>query len=832
MSATINFGIDLGTTNSLIATIRDGKVEVFKNPISLKETLPSVVAFRKERIIIGDKAKEYVEKDPENVFSCFKRKMGTSEEMFVKSTGQHKSPVYFSTLVLQELKSFIYTGEIPDSVVITIPASFDTIQSNATKKAGYEAGFKEVVLLQEPIAASLAFANKNDGHELKGQWLAYDLGGGTFDVALIRIDEDEMKVIDHEGDNFLGGMDFDFLVLEKIVVPHLEKTGSFQNLLHEFRSATGKYNKLYYILLHKIEEVKIMLSSAAQADIEFEITDDNDEEHEVFLTISRAEFEACIQEKIDYSIDLVRRILERNSLSPADLNQVIMIGGSTYIPAVRNTITAQLGLSVNCSVDPTTAVGIGAAYYAGTKTKNIKPDQTGLRATEEDSRGIRVKMAYQKTSRETEEYFTAAVSGELEGLFYRITREDGGYDSGVKVLKDRISESLSLLPNMHNIFSMKVYDSQKNPLPVFIEPIQISQGKFSIYGQPLPNDICIEVDDFENNTTKLELLFEKNAILPLRKTFIKEITRTMSQKSDDALIVNILEGNRYALPSSNVSIGAIEIKGSDMQTDLIKGSDIEITVQISESRDLTITAVLLLNDQEFTDVFSPSNRSVNLGKLKEEVKELLRNARQELQKAESDENYESAAQLQQIRTDLEAIYNRLSEFSTDDVTDEKYQLEEKKRKLAARLDNAGKDHRLAAMKEEYFVEKTDCEYWINKANDEARRVRFEQITANEKSFLSTNSAPLIKKKIQDLTKLAWEIRQHDPHTIIAAFHWYANRPSDEFTDRTKAKQFIEMGEKALERQNYNELYVALASLSNLIPDKQKAQDRIRGTGIG
>ena len=117
------------------------------------------------------------------------------------------------------------------SEVQLTPASFDTIQSNATKKAGYAAGFKEVVLLQEPIAASLAYANKGNEDDFEdGQWLVYDFGGGTFDVALVRIHDGEMKVVDHEGDNFLGGTDFDKEIVEKILIPYLEYEGNFENL--------------------------------------------------------------------------------------------------------------------------------------------------------------------------------------------------------------------------------------------------------------------------------------------------------------------------------------------------------------------------------------------------------------------------------------------------------------------------------------------------------------------------------------------------------------------------------------------------------------------------
>ena len=216
MSKMINFAIDLGTTNSLVAKFNKGTVEVFKNPNGFKETLPSVVGFRNDRILVGEQARTYLEKDPKSVVSRFKRKMGTTESFKIKSLGQSKTPIELSAFVLKELKTFIHTGEVPEAVVITIPASFDMVQSNATKEAGYAAGFKQVVLLQEPIAASLAYANKEKGMDLKNsQWIVYDLGGGTFDVALVRIVAGELKVVDHEGDNYLGGADFDALMVER-----------------------------------------------------------------------------------------------------------------------------------------------------------------------------------------------------------------------------------------------------------------------------------------------------------------------------------------------------------------------------------------------------------------------------------------------------------------------------------------------------------------------------------------------------------------------------------------------------------------------------------------
>ncbi|MFY7938845.1 MAG: Hsp70 family protein [Flavobacterium sp.] len=833
-SNTINFGIDLGTTNSLITKFQNGAVEIFKNPISLKETLPSVVAFRKGRIIVGDKAKEFIEKDPENVISSFKRKMGTSQQYFIPNIEETRSAIELSAMVLKELKNFVYTGESIDSVAITIPASFDTIQSNATKKAGYEAGFSEVVLLQEPIAASLAFANKNEGvFDLIGQWLVYDLGGGTFDVTLIRIEDEEMKVVDHEGDNFLGGVDFDALIVEKIISTHLESIGRFDNLIDDLKSAKGKYNKLYYILLHKAEEIKIALSNQLSAEIEFEITDDEDTEHEVFLTIHREQFESIIREKISYSLEMLTAIIERNQLSINDINQVILVGGSTYIPLVRNMIQEVLGISVNASVDPTTAVAVGAAYYAGTKTKTIT-SQTAPNSNEKKhfSTELSVKMAYQKTSRDSEEFFAAAISGNYEGLFYRITRSDGGFDTGLKALKDRVSEMLRLIPNANNSFQFKVFDSQNNPISLDIPTIEILQGKFSVFGQPLPNDICIEVDDFENNTTKLELIFQKNSILPLKKTIVREITKTIPRNSDNKVIINILEGSRFAMPSSNLPIGVIELSGKTIETDLIKGSDIEITLEMTESRDLKITAVLLINDQEISELFNPSERKIYLARLTDEIDDLLRFARQELRRSEYKEEYESAGKLASMVEELERMQARVRTLKADDVTDEKYQIEERKRRIAATLDSSEQSSRLAGIKESYFAEKSTCEALLAEKGTEKLRLRFENIIAKEKEFMSAQSAFIVRGKTEELRSLSWEIQKQDPMMWVSLFHHYSSLPLELYKDTKKMKKYIEVGEKALERQNYEELKIAVYGLYDLLPDDEKGKQDFSATGIG
>ena len=830
MSTTINFGIDLGTTNSLIARCDNGVVEVFKNPVGHKELLPSVVGFRKERILVGDKAREYIEKDPSNVFSCFKRKMGTSESFFVPNLVDFKTPIQLSAMVLKELRNFIYTAEAPQSVVITIPASFDTIQSNATKQAGYDAGFKEVVLLQEPIAASLAFANKGNELQKEGKWLVYDLGGGTFDVALVQFTDGEMRITDHEGNNYLGGLDFDNLIVDALIVPYVEAQGTFGDLMGALKSGSGRHNPLYYELLYKAEEAKILLSNVQETDIEFEIEDDNGIEHEIFLTITREMFNNIIRERISETIDFARTIIERHRLSGSDLKEVILIGGSTYIPLVRSMIKEGLGIQVNASVDPTTAVAIGAAYFAATKTAAY-----GIMSTLEDTEAptttgqVQVKTAYQKNTNEKEEYFSAMITGETAGNFYRITREDGGFDSGLKPLAPRIEEVLTLLPNTLNQFFLRFFDGQQMLLPMAPVAISIVQGKYSLYGQPLPNDICLEVDDAINNVTQLELLFAKNEILPLKKTITKTISRTIVRGSDDQLLINVLEGSRYATPQSNLPIGVISIKGTDLDRDLIRGSDVDLTIEITESRDIKINAYVNIADKDYAEVFSPTARNINIARLREETEYLLRIANRNMNALVESEDFEASARLHDSIRQLEQMLRRLRTLKEDDVTDEKFMLEEQKRRMALIVDIAGKDNRTRQLRERYFSWKASTTEFLQESGTEVLHRKMAQITKDEVEFLAGSESTL-KRKIDELSQLTWDIRKRSFDYMASLYMHYAMLDERAYSDPRKIKQLMERGEAALQRRSAEELLAVVSQMYELLIDKEK-DEPMKGTGL-
>lgn len=826
MENMINFGIDLGTTNSVIAKFIKGEVQVFTNPTDFgRNTLPSVIAFRKDRIFVGSKAQEFAEKDPKNVISRFKRKMGTSESYKIPVLNQSKSPIELSAQILKELKNFVQSGETLDSVVITIPASFDTIQSNATKEAGLQAGFKQVILLQEPIAASLAYANKKKDKELAdGQWLVYDLGGGTFDVALVKIKEGEMKVLDHEGDNFLGGTDFDDEIVRKLIIPKLENAGSFSDLESQMTSASGKYNGKFLAYRFLAEKLKIALSSQTSEEINVQITDEEGNDIDEYISISRSEFESIIKSSVDTTIEMVKKILVRNSLSSKDLQFVLMVGGSTFIPYVRKRVEEMLQIPVNCDIDPTTAVAIGAAYYAGTKPKSFEKDDKKKKNV-----SLKVKMAYEKASKEKEEYFAARIEGNTAGLTYRITREDGGFDTGLKPLAKQINEDLPLVENAYNFFKFVVYDAQNNIIETDAELIGINSG-YGITGQPLPNDICLEVDDLELGRTRLELIFQKNSVLPIRKTITKPLNKTLVKGSNESVRISILEGSHLALPEANLSIGFLEIKGNQVVRDISKGSDIEITIEISESRDLTISAYLTMADQEFKQIFNPKERHTPINVLVEQVEELSEKLEIEISEATEREDYETAKNLQSLKKQMTEIQTQSEKLSSDDVTDNRYQLEDRKRKVAQEIDNATKDKRTQVAKNDYLETKEKCAELVNDNGNDYERKVFNDIVSREKAFLSSSSPLKIQEATDELHTLIIQILWRTPEFIVSIFKDLAQNQRVRMNDQQQAGMLIEAGVKSIKENDWERLGEVNQRLLNLLP--KSVQDQVKQGKIG
>ncbi len=821
MENTINIGIDLGTTNSAIAKFVKGDVIVFNNPLDFgRSTLPSVVFYKKDRIVVGSKAKEYLERDPKNVVGLFKRKMGTSESFQIKSLNESKTPIDLSAQVLKELKTFVNTGDNLESVVITIPASFDSIQSNATKEAGKQAGFKQVVLLQEPIAASLAYANMKKSKELvNGHWLVYDFGGGTFDVALVRIKDGEMKVVDHEGDNFLGGSDFDRLIVEKLIIPKIVEQYTFEDLENQMKSASGKYNAKYYSLLNQAEEAKIRLSAVSSAEIIVErMEDEKGNEVDMEITITKSEFNELIKNSIDGTIEMIKTILTRNSLTANDVQFNLMVGGSTFIPYVRQRVEEVLQIPANCEIDPTTAVAIGAAYYAATKQKEVSKDTSEKKHTK-----ISIKASYHKASKETDELFAARIKGNTEGLFYKIIRQDGGFDSGLKELSERINEDLPLVENTYNFFTLTVYDSQNNVIETDIEPIGINSG-FGISGQPLPEDICLEVDDYDNpGQTRLVLIFERNSVLPTKRTLTFPINKPIIKGNEsDRLWINVYEGPQTSLPEANKPIGIIKITGKQVSRDIAKGSDLEITIMISESRDVTVSGYLNMSDQDFKNVFNPKERETDITLLKGQVLDLSSKLDEEIELATEKEDYETAGALSKVKKEMDTVVDEAEKLTDDDVTDKRYQLEDKKRKIAQQIDSATKHKRLQKATAHYLETKEECKQQLDDSGNDHERKTFNDIVSQESAFMSTKNPLKIQEKSDEFHSIIGQIRWRTPDFLKDIFNWLLQE-QPKMNDQSQAKSLIDAGNFAIESQNWDRLKEINYGLLDLLPRGSKEE---------
>lgn len=820
MSATIDFGIDLGTTNSAIAQFRKGAVEVFKNPIIYgQSTLPSVVSFRKDKIDVGSKAKEYIQKRPGDVVAVFKRKMGTSESYPVKSIGRSVTPIELSSHVLKTLKGFVQSGDPVDAAVITIPASFDTTQSNATKEAGEQAGFRQVVLLQEPIAASLAYANKAASADrlAEGRWLVYDLGGGTFDVALVEIRDGEMRVVDHEGDNFLGGADFDRLIVERFLVPRLEEVGEFSSLEEDLKSESGRHNAAYYKLLYAAEDAKVALSGTTSAEIVVEMEDDEGSQIDEEFTLTRSEFEGYIRDDIDRTLDMVKAMLARNGMTAGDAQFVLMVGGSTYIPYVRSRVGEVLSIPVNCDVDPTTAVAVGAAYFAGTKRKELSTEKKAARARAT----VRARVAYHKASLEDSEFVAVQFEGDLSGLSYRITRDDGGYDTGLKPLQPKVAEDLPLVPNAYNYFTLTVLDGVGNPVETDIEPIGIAHGKFSVAGQPLPHDISVERDDTEHEDTFLDLVFRKNETLPLRRTMTFQLNRTVAKGSDDVIRVRVLEGPHHVHPNSNQCIGHLEISGTMLARDAVRGSDIEVTLEMSESRDLSASAYLAMTDQEFSEVFKPKARSTPADYLQQTAVSLTQRLNSEIERATEVEDYEAAQALKATLREAEETAANAHDLASDDVTDRRYQLEDRLRDLNRRIDEATKDKRLQEARQEYEEARGRCREVVAAGGNDQEQRRLNEIAAQEPTFLSSGNPTRIREMTEELERLTYNVLWRTPPFLQQMFANLSSGAS-RMNDPEQAKNLLAAGQFAIQTSNWDRLAEVNFGLINLLPSRDRA----------
>ena len=352
-------GIDLGTTNSCVAVLEGGEPKVIVNPEG-DRTTPSVVASKKGEILVGVTAKRQAVTNPENTISSIKRHMGTDYK--VEMDGKKYTPEEISAKILMKLKSDAeaYLGEKVTKAVITVPAYFNDAQRQATKNAGKIAGLEVERIINEPTAASLAYGlDKQDKQETV---LVYDLGGGTFDVSILELGDGVFEVKSTSGNNHLGGDDFDKCIMDYLV--------------SEFKKENGIDLSKDKMAMQRIkdaaEKAKKDLSGMSTTNINLPfITQTESGPVHMDINLTKAKFEDLCRDLFDSTLEPVRKALKDANLKASDIDEVILVGGSTRIPYIQELVKKELGKEPNKSVNPDEVVAMGAAIQGGVLTGEV-----------------------------------------------------------------------------------------------------------------------------------------------------------------------------------------------------------------------------------------------------------------------------------------------------------------------------------------------------------------------------------------------------------------------------------------------------------------------------
>ena len=618
-------GIDLGTTNSCIAVpTMDNTCTIVENITDRMQVTPSAVWINQRgRMVIGQRA--YTCPNTQDVKREFKRDMGTETVYDFPSAGIQKTPEELSSEVLKSLRQDAQNrmGREMRDVVVTVPAAFSMVQCEATKKAATMAGFRNIILLQEPIAASIAYGAQPDAKDQ--YWLVFDYGGGTLDVSVISTKDGRLDNITSVGNNHKGGKDLDRLFYEKVILPKLSADYEVSGGLNPASRAR---------LMHFVESCKIELTNEEVTDFEvFDVTDNAGKMMDGYYEITRAEFEAAIREEVAEAVDFVREAIRKSGIPESEFTKVILVGGTTYVPLVRQMIRESFDIELDTSLNPMTVVAEGAAYYAA----SISTEDIQVEPEDVAEGSLLLNLEYDPMTADE----TVNVIGRIDEAQGRVARvkvdqilsEDSQsaiWTSGwVEVLDPEtgifdVDVQISHL-NARNLFrvSAAMEDGTEVPLAGNTFEILHQSSALKLSAPPMPYAVGIMVTDGKDN--RIDWLVAKDTKLPVSMTASYVLTKPLDPRKKDSVQIKIYEGDgeRFTYnPDANHLMRTVHIQSRELTRKLEVGTKVDITIEIDESRCVKVTGWVPVYDYELLaeTLGSSEENYVNYGERMQEVK--------------------------------------------------------------------------------------------------------------------------------------------------------------------------------------------------------------------
>lgn len=823
---TFDFGIDLGTTNSAVAVLGGVSARIIKNMLD-DDITPSAVSISKRgEILVGKGAKaKLMQSGRTDTQIEFKRVMGTQQSFTFKSSGVTKLPEELSAEVLKSLRQDIQRslGEEPVAAVITVPAAFETHQTSATMKAAKLAGFSQVALLQEPVAAALAYGFQSSSE--KAYWLVFDFGGGTFDAALIKAEDGSVTVIHHGGDNFLGGSDIDWAFVEEVILRKIhERNPEFSGWLT--RSSTDEKAR---VGMEKIksaaEAAKVTLSSVGSTTLD--ITDIDAGSGRMVdcsdISVTRDELLTAALPIIDKAIDISLKVLEEKGVPTAAVDRVILVGGPTKASYFRDRLRERLPIKIDHSVDPMTVVACGAAIFAG--TQKITAEKAKPKAG-----AVSIDLKYEPQGSSPEPTIGgrlhSAEVNDFTGWKIRISEGESAWSSAsLPIRKDGVFiTKVRAEGQRRNVYAIEISDPVGNLVPCEPSGFTYTIGA-AADGQPLINSLNVGLDG-----NAVERVLEKGQILPLKRKVSRKFRTINPLKAGDAstkVKIPIVEGESDKA-DRNRYVGDLTIDGSMVRRDLPTDSEVEIEIGVDQSRIIHLNAYIPLLDEEFMAKIGEDIRKTTGGDPKVIRESLAKEKRradminEALDEGDKDGLTAMMAGLvQTIETDLSAAEGGDAGASQKA---EKLLLE-----LQAKLDEFEELARWPKIRDELDESIRRGEQAVDDElikGENARKIReLLELGKSAREARKIAEAKDISKRIYAI--LIPALQEHPGYWL--GLLRSASENINRFSDQARARQLIALGTQAVQRGDIDALRSACVQLIGLLPPGD-ADDFGRGIG--